>query len=81
MFCRSYIESIKLLQGAFQRFSIASSLQANTDKSSIYMAGVITDERQTILQLLGFEEGTPPFRYLDVPMSSKKLLFINVYHL
>lgn len=73
MFCTTDIESIKLLQGSFQRFSIASGLLANTDKTSIYMARVYADERQTILPLPGFEEGTLPFRYLWVLMSSKKL--------
>ncbi|XP_019225236.1 PREDICTED: uncharacterized protein LOC109206830 [Nicotiana attenuata] len=73
MFCRADIESIRLLQGVFQKFSAASGLQANKDKSFIYMEGVDADEKQAILNTLGFEEGTFPFRYLGVPLSSKKL--------
>nr|XP_016483576.1 PREDICTED: uncharacterized protein LOC107804238 [Nicotiana tabacum] len=49
------IESIKLLRGAFHRFSAAFGLQANTDKISIYLVGVDAYERQAIMKLLGFE--------------------------
>ncbi|XP_016506388.2 uncharacterized protein LOC107824163 [Nicotiana tabacum] len=73
MFCIADIESIKLLQRDFQSFSTASRLQANTDKSSIYLAGVESYKKQDILNLLRFEEGTLPFRYLGVPLSSKIL--------
>nr|XP_009770787.1 PREDICTED: uncharacterized protein LOC104221414 [Nicotiana sylvestris] len=55
------------------RSSMQLLYQANKDKSSIYMAGVDADEKQAILNTLGFEEGTLPFRYLGVPLSSKKL--------
>ncbi|XP_059306461.1 uncharacterized protein LOC132057887 [Lycium ferocissimum] len=40
MFCKADLPSIGLLQEAFARFSAASGLQANADKSSIYMSGV-----------------------------------------
>ncbi|XP_059302283.1 uncharacterized protein LOC132054256 [Lycium ferocissimum] len=39
MFCKTDVKSIQMLQGAFQRFSAASGLEANRDKSSIYMSG------------------------------------------
>nr|XP_016444968.1 PREDICTED: uncharacterized protein LOC107770205 [Nicotiana tabacum] len=47
MFCRADTKSIRLLQGVFQEFSTATGLQANKDKSSIYLAGVNKDEKQT----------------------------------
>ncbi|XP_060183587.1 uncharacterized protein LOC132613540 [Lycium barbarum] len=73
MFCKAELNSIKLLQEAFLRFSVVSGLQANTEKSSIYMSGVNDQLKQEILTHLGYCEGTLPFKYLGVPLSSKKL--------
>ncbi|XP_060179901.1 uncharacterized protein LOC132609768 [Lycium barbarum] len=73
MFCKAEIQSIKLLQKAFLKFSAASRLQANIDKSSIYMTGVKEPFKQQLLQTLSFCEGSLPFKYLGVPLSSKKL--------
>ncbi|XP_059302208.1 uncharacterized protein LOC132054172 [Lycium ferocissimum] len=73
MFCKAEIQSIKLLQKAFLKFSAASRLQANIDKSPIYMTGVKEPFKQQLLQTLGFCEGSLPFKYLGVPLSSKKL--------
>ncbi|WMV60256.1 hypothetical protein MTR67_053641 [Solanum verrucosum] len=73
MFCKADITSIKLLQAAFVKFSSVSVLQATIEKSSIYMSGVKPEFKLTILQTLGFCEGTLPFIYLGVSLSSKKL--------
>ncbi|WMV10561.1 hypothetical protein MTR67_003946, partial [Solanum verrucosum] len=59
-----------------QEVSKASGLQANTDKSSIYIAGVSDQTKQDIVEVLGFNVGTLPFRYLGVPLSSKKLIVV-----
>ncbi|XP_049406273.1 uncharacterized protein LOC125869919 [Solanum stenotomum] len=67
------IISIILLQKTFQNFSDVSGLQANTTKSSIYIAGVTHDVKTDILTQLGFDEGHLPFKYLGVPLSTKKL--------
>ncbi|XP_060177783.1 uncharacterized protein LOC132607721 [Lycium barbarum] len=64
MFCKADIPSIQLLQSAFLRFSTASGLQSNIDKSSIYMSGVKDNLRHTILNTLGFCKGSLPFKYL-----------------
>ncbi|PHU23501.1 hypothetical protein BC332_08608 [Capsicum chinense] len=58
---------------AFSKFSKVTGLQENTEKSSIYMSGVEDQEKQAILRELGFVEGSLPFRYLGVLISSKKL--------
>ncbi|XP_060200427.1 uncharacterized protein LOC132628680 [Lycium barbarum] len=73
MFYRADRSSIRPLNASFQRFSRASSLQANVDKSSLYIGGVADQTRQEILDELGFTAGTLPFRYLGVPFASKKL--------
>ncbi|XP_060177863.1 uncharacterized protein LOC132607802 [Lycium barbarum] len=80
MLCKAKKQSIKLLQVTFQKFSAASRLQANIDKSSIYMTGVKDDLKLDILQTLGFCEGTLPFKYLGVRLSSKKLTIAQCMH-
>ncbi|KAH0707403.1 hypothetical protein KY290_011959 [Solanum tuberosum] len=67
------IISVRLLNEAFVKISKASGLQANVDKSSLYIAGVATHTKAEILEELGYVEGTLSFRYLGVPLASKKL--------
>lgn len=43
------------------------------EKSSLYIAGVATHTKEEILKQLGYTEGTLLFRYLEVPLASKKL--------
>ncbi|PHT75625.1 hypothetical protein T459_19147 [Capsicum annuum] len=70
---RADIVSISLLQDSFHKFSCATGLKANLEKSSIYMEGVIGNLKFDILQSLGYMEGSLPFKYLGVPHSTKKL--------
>ncbi|XP_060170678.1 uncharacterized protein LOC132601614 [Lycium barbarum] len=74
MFCKAEVQSIQLMQEAFHKFSTASGLQANIDKSSIYFCGVKDTVKADILQNLGFSEGTLPFKYLGVSLSSKNFI-------
>ncbi|KAK4739833.1 hypothetical protein R3W88_003530 [Solanum pinnatisectum] len=53
MYCRADIISVGLLNAAFMRFSKASGLQANVDKSSLYIVGVDDHTKQVILEKLG----------------------------
>ncbi|OIT30257.1 hypothetical protein A4A49_59552, partial [Nicotiana attenuata] len=57
----------------FNQFTQASGLQANLSKSEAYFRGVRVTERQQILQMLGLASGELPFKYLGVPLSTKKL--------
>lgn len=73
MYCRADFESIKILNATFHKFSVVSGLQANVDKSVIYMVGISTTEKQEIFATLGFTEGKLHFKYLRIPLDSKKL--------
>ncbi|XP_021767615.1 uncharacterized protein LOC110732005 [Chenopodium quinoa] len=64
---------VKILFEAFQKFFVASGLSANFDKSDAYFKGILDNERCELQQVLGMANGTLPFRYLGVPLSSKKL--------
>ncbi|OIT39896.1 hypothetical protein A4A49_55824 [Nicotiana attenuata] len=73
LFCRGDVVSVQLLYDFFQQFSKASGLIANQEKNSIYFGGVTEDMQQNIIKCLGFSKGSLPFRYLGVPLSSKRL--------
>uniref|UniRef100_A0A0V0IYZ4 Putative ovule protein n=1 Tax=Solanum chacoense TaxID=4108 RepID=A0A0V0IYZ4_SOLCH len=73
LFCRGDVQSTVLLYECFQQFSQVSGLIANQAKSCVYFGGVSKQEQQLILQHTGFTKGNLPFRYLGVPLSSKKL--------
>ncbi|XP_019226216.1 PREDICTED: uncharacterized protein LOC109207700 [Nicotiana attenuata] len=81
MFCKADIQSIRLVKQTFLKFYEASGLQANAEKSSVYLAGISNAQRQDILQELGYPEGTLPFKYLGVPLASKKLSIIQCWPL
>nr|XP_009623283.1 uncharacterized protein LOC104114523 [Nicotiana tomentosiformis] len=77
LFCRENIQSIKILHQHFQMFSPASGLIANPNKSYIYFGGVNNLLQQQIMVILGYTKYELPFRYLGVPLSTKRLSAIQ----
>ncbi|XP_074291104.1 uncharacterized protein LOC141617871 [Silene latifolia] len=73
MFSKGNAVSIIWILRAFATFSSASGLCLNKDKTEIYFNGVRADTVNEILQISGFKKGALPFKYLGVPISSKKL--------
>ncbi|XP_075109196.1 uncharacterized protein LOC142180987 [Nicotiana tabacum] len=71
--CRADKISILLMLQAFNHFSEVSGLKANMEKSSLHIAGVSNEFKQQIIQEMGFATGEIPFRYLSVPLSSRKI--------
>lgn len=59
--------------GKFDKFAQSSGLQANKDKSSIYFGGMSSSKQMRILQETRMTLGQLPFKYLGIPLSSKKL--------
>ncbi|KAL9224822.1 hypothetical protein vseg_000822 [Gypsophila vaccaria] len=74
MFSRGDQVSITLLLSAF---SSATGLTMNRTKSHIYFNGVPRDIISHILATSGMSAGQFPFRYLGVPISSKKLFILD----
>ncbi|KAL2894924.1 hypothetical protein RDABS01_010833 [Bienertia sinuspersici] len=66
-------ESIKLLTKCFHVFSLSSGLQASKEKTEVYTCGMKEVQVQQILQETGFRRGSLPFRYLGIPISSKRI--------
>ena len=81
MFARGDLDSVKAIQMCFSQFSQASGLQANLSKSSIYCEGVQQEVKQQIMQQLGYRMDEIPFKYLGVPLSSKKMSVMQWYPL
>lgn len=75
LFSRADKISLKLLLDAFYKFSASSGLKANLDKSSIYLCGVNDDFRSYVTDELHLVHGLLLFRYLGVPLSSKRLSY------
>jgi len=73
MFSRGDTTSSTLLYECFQHFSKVYGLRANQPKNCVYFGGVSEDMQQLILQQIGFVKGLLPFRYLGVPLSTRKL--------
>lgn len=71
LFCRGDVASVTALHTQFRIFSAASYLIANPQKSSVYFEGVSLSVQQQIMEMLGYEQGVLPFRYLGVPLSTK----------
>ncbi|KAL9241975.1 hypothetical protein vseg_016025 [Gypsophila vaccaria] len=73
LFCKGNEQSIMWILRGFSTFSLASGLDLNKEKTNIYFNGVTTVLIDNILQVSGFKRGSLPFKYLGVPISSKKL--------
>ena len=69
--------SVQLLHVKFTVFTVASVLEANLSKSAIYFGGVFGTVMCHIQQTLGYSHGALPFRYLGIPLSTKKLNLIQ----
>lgn len=76
MFCKGNVESISHIKEKIRKFSSASSLEVNEEKSAVYFGGLSEVEQGNLAELLYMPIGVLPFKYLEVPLSYKKL-FIN----
>ncbi|XP_021863807.2 uncharacterized protein [Spinacia oleracea] len=77
MFSRADESAVKALFAAFTKFSLASGLEANLHKSEVYLARVPNHIACSIVNSIGVPQGSFPFRYLGVPLTTRKLSFID----
>ena len=72
-----FVEGTKMsIEGAlavFGEFSKWSGLNISIEKSTVYMAGVVEEERSRILRNFPFAEGKLPVRYLGLPLMTKAM--------
>ena len=71
--CKGDYPSIMLLLQAFKLFSESSGLKANSSKSAIYTSGMQEREVIRITEASRFQRSTLPFRYLGVPICSRRI--------
>lgn len=64
LLARADPQSIQLLLQAFTKFSKASGLSANLNKSEVYFRGVGNDEQNLMVDILGVVKDALPFKYL-----------------
>ncbi|KAK6775933.1 hypothetical protein RDI58_026934 [Solanum bulbocastanum] len=74
MYCRADRISNKLMLAAFEHFSDVSGLKATLEKKLFLCCRVTHEVKEQIVSELQFSLGTMPFKYLDVPLSAKKLI-------
>ncbi|XP_058766257.1 uncharacterized protein LOC131639826 [Vicia villosa] len=73
IFTKGDLISVELVLKAFKEFSLSTSMDVNPSKCKVYFGNVCKDDQQVIPNLSKFPIGPVPFKYLGVPMSSKKL--------
>ncbi|XP_058784085.1 uncharacterized protein LOC131658853 [Vicia villosa] len=71
------VTSVDLLLSTFYKFLNFTGMQINKGKSKIFFRAVTQKMKNSLLTLSGFQEGTMPFKYLGVPITSKKL---SIHH-
>ncbi|KAI3451323.1 hypothetical protein Pfo_007988 [Paulownia fortunei] len=67
------VTSVRIAKDCLTNFGVASGLNVNTLKPSIYTAGIVGCQLKEIQTLLNIPQGTMPFRYLGIPLASQKL--------
>ncbi|XP_058723307.1 uncharacterized protein LOC131595077 [Vicia villosa] len=73
LFSRGDVESVKGLMQKFNEFSAATGLKANPSKCRIYFGGTSVIDQANIKEVTSYGLGQLPFKYLGVPLSSRKL--------
>ena len=73
IFCRADEASISIIRDCLHRFMDLSGLVPNPTKSHIFSSGISATVKHQLLQILGFQEGVLPMRYLGVPLVSTSL--------
>lgn len=77
LFSRGDKISVGMMMRAYESFSKATSLVVNPQKCRLFCAGIDAMTKREILEVSGFQEGQLPFKYLGVPVTSKKLSTIH----
>ncbi|XP_058783735.1 uncharacterized protein LOC131658460 [Vicia villosa] len=77
LFSRGDGTSIKSMMKVSNKFSDSTGLKANPQKCQVYFSGTRDNDKQEILAATGFEEGQLLFKYLSVPLPSRKLSIVQ----
>ncbi|XP_071694872.1 uncharacterized protein [Rutidosis leptorrhynchoides] len=75
LFSYANIGSVKVIREALEEFKHCSGLTPSLPKSSAFFSNVTNHLKAAILDILPFDEGNLPVRYLGVPLVSSRLLY------
>ncbi|GJW93328.1 hypothetical protein Tco_0173000 [Tanacetum coccineum] len=75
LFGHGDVGSVTIINNALFEFKEASGLVPSLPKSTAYFCNVLNFTKIDILQILPFEEGRLPVKYLGVPLVSSRLAF------
>ncbi|GJV90561.1 putative RNA-directed DNA polymerase [Tanacetum coccineum] len=73
LFAYGDVHSVSIIKEALDEFKVASGLVPSLPKSTAFFCNVLNHVKLSILQVLPFEEGTLPVKYLGVPLVSSRL--------
>nr|GFC64362.1 reverse transcriptase domain, reverse transcriptase zinc-binding domain protein [Tanacetum cinerariifolium] len=68
-------KSAKVIMEALDEFKLTSGLVPSLPKSTAYFCNVLNCTKQAILQIMPFEEGRLPIKYLGVPLVPSRLIY------
>ncbi|GJT49744.1 hypothetical protein Tco_0975901 [Tanacetum coccineum] len=75
LFAHGDPNSARVIMEALDEFRNASGLTPSLPKSMAYFCNVLNHVKLSILQILPFEEGRLPVKYLGVPLISTRLIY------
>ncbi|XP_019414158.1 PREDICTED: uncharacterized protein LOC109325965 [Lupinus angustifolius] len=73
LFTKGDQKIVALIMDKVNKFSNSTCLKASHAKYKVYLGGVDKQTQKSILHATGFTMGSLPFKYLGVPLASKKL--------
>lgn len=73
IFCKGDVFTIKAINDGLDEFQSLSGLSPSTNKSHIFFSGCEKKLRDELMNVVKFNEGFLPVRYLGVPLISTKL--------
>ncbi|GJY29993.1 putative RNA-directed DNA polymerase, eukaryota, reverse transcriptase zinc-binding domain protein [Tanacetum coccineum] len=74
LFAYGDVQSARIIKDSLDEFKHASGLTPSLPKSTTYFCNVLNHVKLSILNVLPFEEGRLPVKYLGVPLVSSRLM-------
>lgn len=73
LFCKGNMDSIIVIHRTVSRFSKASGLYPNLEKSEFFFSNVPEDVIHDALETTGYQQGFLPIKYLGLPLITKQI--------
>ncbi|GJY33021.1 hypothetical protein Tco_0417490 [Tanacetum coccineum] len=75
LFAHRDANSARVIMEVLDEFKLSSGLTPSLPKNTAYFCNVLNHTKLAILQILPFEEGRLPVKYLGVPLISSRLVY------